>query len=199
MAQATNAPAQAIFAVGWNLGAGFFVLWLRTGGDPDGSRPEHHLLRTAVLLAGNREAGEDLLQTAVERLLRRWGRIDGDPEGYVRRTLCNLAIDGYRRAGRWRQKERLLRTELRQPQDETGDVDLRDALVRLLVQLPARQRAVLVLRYWEQLTDAEAAAVLGCSEGTVKSSGSRGLARLRELADGWNDTAAMCGRNGKRS
>jgi RNA polymerase sigma factor (sigma-70 family) len=78
-------------------------------------------------------------------------------------------------------------------------VDLRDALVRLLVQLPARQRAVLVLRYWEQLTDAEAAAVLGCSEGTVKSSGSRGLARLRELADGWNDTAAMCGRNGKRS
>jgi RNA polymerase sigma-70 factor (sigma-E family) len=158
-----------------------------------------HLLRTAVLLAGNREAGEDLLQTAVERLLRRWGRIDGDPEGYVRRTLCNLAIDGYRRAGRWRQKERLLRTELRQPQDATGDVDLRDALVRLLLQLPARQRAVLVLRYWEQLTDAEAAAVLGCSEGTVKSSGSRGLARLRELADGWNDTAAMCGRNGKRS
>jgi RNA polymerase sigma-70 factor (sigma-E family) len=139
-----------------------------------------HLLRTAVLLAGNREAGEDLLQTAVERLLRRWGRIDGDPEGYVRRTLCNLAIDGYRRAGRWRQKERLLRTELRQPQDATGDVDLRDALVRLLLQLPARQRAALVLRYREQLTDAEAAAVLGCSEGTVKSSGSRGLARLRE-------------------
>ena len=132
-----------------------------------------HLLRTAVLLAGNREAGEDPLQTAVERLLRRWGRIDGDPEGYVRRTLCNLAIDGYRRAGRWRQKERLLRTELRQPQDATGDVDLRDALVRPLLQLPARQRAVLVLRYWEQLTDAEAAAVLGCSEGTVKSSGSR--------------------------
>jgi RNA polymerase sigma-70 factor (sigma-E family) len=158
-----------------------------------------HLLRTAVLLAGNREAGEDLLQTAVERLLRRWGRIDGDPEGYVRRTLCNLAIDGHRRAGRWRQKERLLRTELRQPQDVTGDVDLRDALVRLLLQLPARQRAVLVLRYWEQLTDAEAAAVLGCSEGTVKSSGSRGLARLRELADGWNDMAALSGRNGKRS
>jgi DNA-directed RNA polymerase specialized sigma24 family protein len=111
-----------------------------------------HLLRTAVLLAGSREAGEDLLQTAVERLLRRWGRIDGDPEGYVRRTLCNLAIDGYRRADRWRQKERLLRTELRQPQDATGEVDLRDALVR-----------------------------------------------LRELADGWNDTAALSGRNGQRS
>ncbi len=158
-----------------------------------------HLLRTAVLLAGSREAGEDLLQTAVERLLRRWRRFDGDPEGYLRRTLCNLAIDGHRRAGRWRQKERLLRTGLRQAQDATGDVDLRDALVRLLLQLPARQRAVLVLRYWEQLTDAETAAVLGCAEGTVKSAGSRGLTRMRELAGGWDDTAAMCGRNGKRS
>ena len=158
-----------------------------------------HLLRTAVLLTGSREAGEDLLQTAVERLLRRWGRIDGDPEGYVRRTLCNLAIDGHRRAGRWRQKERLLRTELRQPQDVTGDVDLRDALVRLLLQLPARQRAALVLRFWEQLTDAEAAAVLGCAEGTVKSAVSRGLTRMRELADEWNDTAAVSGREEDRS
>jgi len=58
---------------------------------------------------------------------------------------------------------------------------------------------VLVLRYWEQLTDAETAAVLGCPEGTVKSAGSRGLARLRELADFWNDTAAVSGRNGARS
>jgi Sigma-70, region 4 len=58
---------------------------------------------------------------------------------------------------------------------------------------------VLVLRYWEQLTDAETAAVLGCAEGTVKSAGSRGLARLRELAADWDDTAAMCGRDGKRS
>ncbi len=152
-----------------------------------------HLLRTAVLLTGSREAGEDLLQTAVERLLRRWRRFDGDPEGYLRRMLCNLAIDGRRRAGRWRQKERLLQAGQRQAQDATGDVDLRDALVRLLWQLPVRQRAVLVLRYWEQLTDAETAAVLGCAEGTVKSAGSRGLTRMRELADDWTDTTAMCG------
>jgi RNA polymerase sigma-70 factor (sigma-E family) len=156
-----------------------------------------HLLRTAVLLTGSKDAGEDLLQTAVERLLRRWRRLDGDPEGYLRRTLCNLATDGYRRAGRWRQKERLLRMGLRHAPDPAGEVDLRDALVRLLWQLPVRQRAVLVLRYWEQLTDAEAAAVLGCAEGTVKSARSRGLARLRELADDWNDTAVVCGRNGK--
>ena len=69
-----------------------------------------HLLATAVLLTGSRDAGEDLLQTAVERLLRRWRRRDGDPEGYLRRTLCNLATDDRRGAVRWRQKERLLRT-----------------------------------------------------------------------------------------
>ena len=65
-------------------------------------------------------------------------------------------------------------------------MDLRDALVRLLLQLPPRQRAVLVLRYWEQLTEAETAAVLGWPEGTVKSAASRGLRRLRELAEGWH-------------
>lgn len=159
-----------------------------------------HLLATAVLLTGSREAGEDLLQTAVERLLRRWCRFDGNPEAYLRRTLCNLATDGYRRAGRWRQKERLLRTEPPQTPDATSEVDLRDALVRLLLQLPVRQRAVLVLRYWEQLTDAETAATLGCPEGTVKSAGSRALMRLRELAADWDDTRALCGaRNGKRT
>lgn len=159
-----------------------------------------HLLRTAVLLTGSREAGEDLLQTAVERLLPRWRRFDGNPEGYLRRTLCNLATDNQRRAGRWRQKERMLRTAPVAAQDATGEVDLRDALIRLLLQLPVRQRTVLVLRYWEQLSDAETASVLGCAEGTVKSAGSRGLARLRELAEEWDDTAALCGsRNGKRS
>ena len=65
---------------------------------------------------------------------------------------------------------------------EVASVDLRDALVRLLHQLPPRQRAVIVLRYWEQRTEAETAALLGCSEGTVKSAASRGLQRLRELA-----------------
>ncbi|MGH3170699.1 MAG: SigE family RNA polymerase sigma factor [Trebonia sp.] len=161
----------------------------------------NHLLRTAVLLTGSREAGEDLLQTAVERLLKRWRRFDGDPEGYLRRTLCNLAIDGHRRASLWRQKEPLLRAGRLLATDETGDVDLRDALVRMLLRLPVRQRTVLVLRFWEQLTDAETAAVLGCPEGTVKSAGSRGLARLREFADDWNDAGqlsdtAACGRNG---
>jgi RNA polymerase sigma factor (sigma-70 family) len=138
-----------------------------------------------VLLTGSREAGQDLLQTALERLLRHWHRLDGDPEGYLRRTLYNLAADGFRRQGRLQRKLLLLRAAP-PPADPIAEVDLRDALVRLLIQLPSRQRAVLVLRYWEQLTEAETAAVLGLPEGTVKSATSRGLGRLRELAAGWH-------------
>lgn len=144
------------------------------------------LMCTAVLLAGSRDAGQDLLQTALERLLRHWRTLDGDPEAYLRRTLYNLAADGFRRQGRLQRKLRLLGAGTPQPPDVTAEVDLRDALVRILLQLPPRQRAVLVLKYWEQLTEAETAAVLGWPEGTVKSAASRGLRRLRELADGWH-------------
>ena len=150
-----------------------------------------HLMRTAVLLTGSVEAGEDLLQTALERMLRQRNQLDGDPEGYLRRTLYNLATDGFRRQGRWRRKLLILQTETRAPADLTAAVDLRDALVGLLLQLPPRQRVVLVLRYWEQLSGAEAAVHLGCSENTVKSAASRGLRRLRELADGWPDAGAQ--------
>lgn len=134
-----------------------------------------------MLLAGSREAGEDLLQTALERLLRHWRRVEGDPEGYVRRTLFNLAADGWRRQGLWRRKRPLLAPAA--ALDPTAAVDLRDVLVRLLAELPPRQRAVIVLRYFEELSEAEAAAVLGCSAGTVKSAASRGLRRMRELSD----------------
>ena len=145
------------------------------------------LLRTAVLLTGSREAGQDLLQTALERLLRHWRTLSGDPEGYLRRTLYNLAADGFRRRGRLQRKLLLIRAQTPPQPDPTVQVDLRDALVRLLVQLPSRQRTVLVLRYWEQLSEAETAAALGWPEGTVKSAASRGLRRMRELADGWHD------------
>jgi RNA polymerase sigma-70 factor (sigma-E family) len=148
------------------------------------------LLRTAVLLSGDRDAGEDLLQEALERLLRHWCRIEGDPEGYLRRTLHNLAADGWRRKGAWRKRLPLLRfaaTEAEAATDTIAEVDLRDALVRLLMRLPARERSVIVLRYWEQFSEAEAAELLRCSVGTVKSAASRGLARLRELSDPWQD------------
>jgi RNA polymerase sigma-70 factor (sigma-E family) len=142
------------------------------------------LLRTAVLLTGSREAGEDLLQAGLERLLRRWQAIEGDPEGYLRRTLYHLAADSWRQQRAWRTRLRLLRPGAgAAAADATAEVDLRDSLVRLLRQLPPRQRAVIVARYWEQLSEAEAAQVLGCSAGTVKSATSRGLRRLRELSE----------------
>jgi len=100
------------------------------------------LLRAAKLLTGSQETAEDLLQAALERLLKHWGRIDGDPEGYLRRTLCNLTADG------WRRRQTAVAGLRRLRADETGGgpagaelVDLRVALVRLMLQLPARQRA----------------------------------------------------------
>jgi RNA polymerase sigma-70 factor (sigma-E family) len=142
-----------------------------------------HLLRTAVLLAGSREAGEDLLQTALERLFRRWATIKGDPEGYLRRTLYHLAADRWRQQAAVRRQLRLLRAGASPiAPDPMAAVDVRDSLVRLLMQLPPRQRAVIVARYWEQLSEAESAKMLGCSIGTVKSATARGLSRLRELS-----------------
>jgi RNA polymerase sigma-70 factor (sigma-E family) len=147
------------------------------------------LLRTAVLLAGSHQDGEDLLQAGLERLLRRGRRIEGSLEAYLRSTLYNLAADGWRRRGAWRRKLPVIRASQSPAEpDVTATVDLREALMRILRMLPPRQRAVIVLRYWEQLSQAETAAVLGCSEGAVKSSASRGLQRMRDLASPWLPT-----------
>lgn len=142
------------------------------------------LMGAAVALTGSRADGEDLLQAALERLLRNWRRVETDPEAYLWRTLYHLAADGWRRRVRWRARLAEVRAQAR-PQtggEEVAVVDVRDELVRLLRQLPPRQRTVIVLRYWEQRTEVETAALLGCSDGAVKSAASRGLQRLRELA-----------------
>jgi RNA polymerase sigma-70 factor (sigma-E family) len=167
--------------------------------DPDHAELERfltehgeYLLHIAIALTGSRADGEDLFQAALERLLPRWRTIASDAAAsYLRRTLYNLAADGWRRRGAWRRAVPLLRTQdAGSGTDAMAEVDLRDALVRLLAQLPPRQRAVIVLRYWEQLTEAETAALLGCSAGTVKSAASRALQRLRELAESWPDAGA---------
>lgn len=138
------------------------------------------LLHAAVLLTGSHADGEDLLQAALERVYKRWQRIDGDPEGYLRTTLYHLAADGWRRKGMLRARLGLLaRADVQL--DETTSVDDRDQLVRLLRELPAGQRTAIVLRYWEELSEAESARLMGCSVGYVKSAASRGLRRLREL------------------
>jgi len=146
-----------------------------------------HLMRAAIALAGSRTDGEALLQTTLERLLRRWSKVRTDPEGYLRRTLYNLAADGWRRRGAWQRKRSLLHAGLDggTSTEAVDAVDLRDALGRALAQLPPMQRTVLVLRYWEQLSQAETAQLLGCPEGTVKSATARGLQRLRELTASW--------------
>src|SRR5215471_1505280 len=85
------------------------------------------LLRTAVLLVGSREGGEDLLQAALERLLRHWRKIEGDPEGYLRRTLYHLAADNWRQQRAWRKRLRLLQPGAAAAvMDGTAEVDLRD-------------------------------------------------------------------------
>ena len=142
------------------------------------------LMRAAIALTGARESAEDLLQAAFERLLRNSRRVC-DPEDYLRRVLYNLAADGWRRRGRWRRVLPALAAGQHPSADPADAVALRAAVAGLLAQLPPRQRAVLLLRYWEQLSEAETAAVLGCAEGTVKSAASRGLARLRELTRSW--------------
>jgi RNA polymerase sigma-70 factor (sigma-E family) len=147
------------------------------------------LLRTAHLLTGDRGAAEDLLQQALERLVRHWSRIDGDPEPWVRRTLVNLSTDRWRR--RVRRPEQLDGRVPDLARDEDGFAvrEQRWELVDMLRALPVGQRTVLVLRYFDELSEQETAEALGCSVGTVKSATSRALARLRELAP----TAALEG------
>jgi RNA polymerase sigma-70 factor (sigma-E family) len=140
------------------------------------------LLRTAHLLTGDQGHGEDLLQQALERLYRHWRRIDGDPEGWVRRTMVNLATDRWRRRARRPQEVGRALPDRAAAGDPHGAVEDRYDLVLALRTLTARQRAVLVLRYFDDLPEAQVAALLGCSVGTVKSTSSKALARLREQA-----------------
>ncbi len=147
------------------------------------------LMAIAIALTGDHADAEDLLQAALERLLRQRRDIAASAEAYLRRTLYNLAADGWRRRGVWRRKIPLLRAEHIRTgagtvPDDTAVVDQRDELVRLLRQLPPRQRAVIMLRYWEQRSEAETAETLGCSTGAVKSAASKGLHRLRTLTTG---------------
>jgi RNA polymerase sigma-70 factor (sigma-E family) len=135
------------------------------------------LLRTAVLLAPGREAGEDLLQEALERLLRKWHKVDGNPEGYLRRIMYNRAVDGWR--SRARRPEVLGLPVEAAAADHASGLDVRLALMAALQLLTPRQRAAVVARYWEQLSEAETAAALGCSVSAVKAATSRGLEALR--------------------
>ncbi|MBE1532636.1 SigE family RNA polymerase sigma factor [Actinomadura algeriensis] len=135
------------------------------------------LVRTAYVLAGDQHAAEDLLQSALAKTAARWGRVRENPEGYVRRAMYNEQVTRWRR----RRRESAV-AELPEPAAAGPDVDLRVTLQRALLALPPRKRAVLVLRYYEDLPEREVAEIMGCSVGTVRSQTHRALARLRELA-----------------
>ena len=119
------------------------------------------LLRTAYLLVGDRGHAEDLVQTALLRTARRWRHASPDPAAYARRVLVNLSKDRWRNRSR-RPREVDLPDELRDT-DPGERVLLRHTLLPAVLQLPMRQRAVLVLRYFQDLTVDETAEALGCS------------------------------------
>lgn len=135
------------------------------------------LVRFGYVLTGNRASAEDLVQNALFQTYRHWQHLDAkdDPTAYVRRAMVNSHISWTRL---FSSREQLFA----EPPDSSGGAggDIEGLhMWRQLATLPARMRAVLVLRFYEDLSEAETARVLGCSAGTVKSQTSRGLARLR--------------------
>jgi len=135
------------------------------------------LLRTAYLLTHDHALAEDLLQTALARSWAAWSRIEGHPEAYVRKVLVNTYASWWRR--KWTGEH---------PTEELPDAGTSDAaahsdtshdLWQAMERLPRRMRAVVVLRFFEDLTEAQTAHLLGCSVGTVKSQTSKALAKLR--------------------
>ena len=136
---------------------------------------QQRLFRQGYLLTGSREAAQDLVQTTLTKMYVAWPRID-NPPAYAYRTMMRGFLEVRRRSERERQLHDL-------PDGAPALSDPAQVLTvrAALAELPPRMRAVLVLRYWEDLSVEQAAAALGCSPGTVKSTSSRGLAHLRQL------------------
>jgi RNA polymerase sigma-70 factor (sigma-E family) len=134
--------------------------------------------RTAFLLTGDWSSAEDLLQTSLARAYPRWDRIvRDDPEAYVRKVLVNTWSSWWRR--KWRGEHPTDEVPDRPGRDPYADADRRDAVRQALGRLPTKQRAVVVLRFHEDLSEAQVAEFLGVSVGTVKSQTAKALAKLR--------------------
>ncbi|BCJ32542.1 DNA-directed RNA polymerase sigma-70 factor [Actinocatenispora thailandica] len=154
-------------------------------------RRQHRLLRAAYLIVGDERLAEDLLQNALIKLADRWPRVrEGNPEAYLRTTLYRDAVSWWRR----HRRERLVAAPPEPPAgaDPADRVTLRLLFAQALAALTAKQRAVLVLRYFEDRSEREAAEILGVSVGTVKSQTSAALRRIVELSP---DLAAAVGRD----
>jgi RNA polymerase sigma-70 factor (sigma-E family) len=144
-------------------------------------RGRHHL-RTAVLLTGDWHAAEDLVQSALVKLYRAWPRLDTtvDPDAYLRQVMVNTHRSWWR--ARWRRE-----TPVEGFPDVAGGDDVEDRFAvadvvrRALATLPVRQRTALVLRYFEDLPEAQVARLMGCTTGSVKTHTHRGLRAMRSL------------------
>lgn len=131
------------------------------------------MVRLAYLLTGSNAVAEELVQDVFARLHRRWGRAE-HPQAYLRTSVVNACRSHRRRVLLERRRPAEVRTAATDEPDEIWDA---------LASLPARQRAALVLRFYEDLPEADIARVLGCRPGTVKSLISRGLAQLRRVIE----------------
>ena len=152
------------------------------------------LLRTAYLIVWDLGEAEDLVQETLMEVARRWPRVRrmDRPAAYARRILVNRAVSGAgRRARRRRELAAEPPAECVALTNDAAGIDGHDELIGALAALPPRQRAVLVLRYFLDLPEAEVAAALKCSLGTVKSTASRGLARLEQALSTNNETRSI--------
>ncbi|SDH93532.1 RNA polymerase sigma-70 factor, sigma-E family [Sinosporangium album] len=137
------------------------------------------LLRTAYLLTRDWATAEDLVQTALFKAWSAWGRIGDEREAYVRKIMFNAHLSWWRRKRRTAEITTDVPPDRGQAADHSGEIDERELVWKALGRLPPRQRAVVVLRFFEDLTEAQTADTLGCSVGTVKSQTSKALAKLR--------------------
>jgi RNA polymerase sigma-70 factor (sigma-E family) len=139
------------------------------------------LLRVAWLLTGDAHLAEDLLQTALAKVWPKWRRVSTErPEAYVRKTIVHTHASWWRRRWRGEVPYGELPDTTADGSDPVVGLDLEGAVVDALRRLPKRQRAVIVLRYFEDLSVEDTAEVLGCGPGTVKSQTSRAIRALRE-------------------
>jgi RNA polymerase sigma-70 factor (sigma-E family) len=151
-----------------------FIAFVRRRGD-------HHL-RTAVLLTGDWHTAEDLVQTGLVKLYRVWSRLDttADPDAYLRRILVNTHRSWWR--ARWRREVPAAGLPDRAGAgDPADDQAVAEVVRKALTALPVRQRTALVLRFFEDLPEAQVAELMGCSAGSVKTHAHRGLRAMRRL------------------
>jgi RNA polymerase sigma-70 factor (sigma-E family) len=141
----------------------------------------HAMLRAAYALTGNQQAAEDLVQTAFAKAYTHWRRIRGAPEPYVRRIIYHDFVSLWRHQRRRREVSVAEPPDAPTADDAGDDADLRILMRHALDQLPPRQLAVIVLRYFEDRSTADIADILGCRVGTVASQASRALDKLRLL------------------